>query len=54
MIKKFIDKYGESVLEEILNTFLDEDNNYSECGDDLCDDESCLLYRAFKKLIKYR
>ena len=31
----------------------DDKYRYNECDDDLCDDESCRLNKAFKMYLKY-
>ena len=55
-MEEFIKIYGIEVLEELFDTLNNKDDKYryNECDDDLCDDESCRLNKAFKMYLKYR
>ena len=55
-MEEFIKIYGIKVLEELFDILNNKDNKYryNECDDDLCDDESCRLNKAFKMYLKYR
>lgn len=55
-MEEFIKIYGNEVLEELFDILNNKDNkyNFDQCDDDLCDDESCMLYKSFKIYIKYR
>lgn len=39
-------------IEKAIEVLIDKDTRYRECDDDLCDDEGCVLYKAFVKYIK--
>ncbi len=49
MIEKFIEKYGKEKLDKIITILLDDYN----CDDPQCDDEGCVLNKAFLKYLKY-
>lgn len=49
-IEKFIDIYGENILEMYLQELLHEEN---DCDDDLCDDEGCNSKKWFLLWLKY-
>lgn len=54
-IDKFKKKFGEDVLEDLLDGLINSEKyNYNECSDDLCDDEGCIMYKSFVQFLKYR
>ena len=52
---EFIEKYGTEILEEVFEILNNKDDKfrYNQCDDELCDDEGCKLYKAFKYYLKY-
>lgn len=52
LLNILVDRYGKEAIKQTLEALVDENTNYSECDDGLCDDEGCLLYKAFIKNIK--
>ena len=56
MIDKFIEKYGQEVLDDMLKTLVTDVDHagYIRCDDNQCDDERCLLIKAFNQFVKYR
>jgi hypothetical protein len=54
-INDFIEEFSVETLDKVLGVLLDSGatENYIACDDDLCDDEGCVLYKAFRKYLSY-
>lgn len=49
-IKKLEVKHGGKIIMEVISILLDD--SYATCDDDQCDDEGCILHKAFKKYLE--
>ncbi len=54
-MEEFIEKYGVEAFNDLMDILINRDDkyHYNTCNDDLCDDEGCRLFKAFKMYMKY-
>ncbi|AGO47855.1 hypothetical protein Phi46:1_gp44 [Cellulophaga phage phi46:1] len=52
-MNEFIARYGKETLDDLIEV-LNSADDFKHCDDDMCDDEECILIKAFNKFLKYK
>ena len=51
-MEEFIEMYGIHAFYDLMDVLVDDKILFKDCEDDLCDDEGCVLYKAFQKYLE--